>query len=149
MKVLAIWSHFYQFTFWSLKVYFGEDSQELCLPFHQQPLEIAHVRSHLGDGDFLIAQTKWLIPRTWDCITVEEKMANSIVKLLILRFPFSQHSSGRETFGSIYLSGISESTNITVIFVNRKRADSFSSSYRVVQSQGNSHVFPLWFLMTF
>lgn len=68
-----IWWQFYQFTFWSLKVYFGEDSQARCLPFHWQPLEIAHVESHLRNGDFLIAQTKWLIPRTWDCIIMEKK----------------------------------------------------------------------------
>ncbi len=97
VELLAIWWHFYQFTFWSLKVYFEEDSQARCLPFHQQLLEMAHVRTHLRDRHFLIAQTKWLIPGAWDCITME-KVANSILKLLILRFPIIQHSSGREHF---------------------------------------------------
>ncbi len=72
VELLAIWWHFYQFTFWSLKVYFEEDSQARCLPFHQQLLEMAHVRTHLRDRHFLIAQTKWLIPGAWDCITMEK-----------------------------------------------------------------------------
>jgi len=39
-----------------------------------------NVQSHLRDGDFLIAQTKWLIPRIWDCIIMEKKFSSKVIQ---------------------------------------------------------------------
>lgn len=121
VKLLAIWWQFYQFTFWSLKVYFGEDSQARCLPFHWQPLEIAHVQSHLREGDFLIAQTKWLIPRTWDCIIMEEKSGKFNSKVINPQISLFTAQLGERKHLALFTCQEYQKVQLSLSYLNRNK----------------------------